>query len=115
MTMHPAVEKFLGEPHYAVIATIRPDGFPMTVITWYEWRNGRILINMNVTRARLRWLRANPRVGLTIRGGALMRHVRLFGSIVDVQDDSELADIDRLCLPYTGLQFAARDGRRVSR
>jgi hypothetical protein len=105
-----------------VIACIRPDGYPMTVATWYDWEDGLILVNMHERRSRLRWLRANPKASLTALGGGTpadarddwYRHVSLFGSVVRFADDSTLADIDRLCLRYTGKPFSNRRAKRVS-
>jgi PPOX class probable F420-dependent enzyme len=109
-----AVERFLSTPNPAVIACIRPDGFPMSVATWYDWQDGLILVNMHESRDRLRWMRANPRVSVTVLGEDWYRHVSMFGSVVRLEDDSKLADIDRLCLRYTGKRFARRTAKRVS-
>jgi PPOX class probable F420-dependent enzyme len=108
------VDAFLKEANPAVIACIRPDGFPMSVATWYDWKDGRILVNMHQGRSRLRWMRADPKVSVTVLGADWYRHVSLFGSIVEFVDDVGLADIDRLCLRYTGKPFANRGARRVS-
>jgi len=42
------------------------------------------------------------------------RHVSLCGSVVRFADDTKLADIDRLCLRYTGKPFSNRRAKRVS-
>ena len=131
-----AVVKFLKRPNPAVIAFIRPDGFPMSVATWYDWEDGLVLVNMHEGRSRLRWLRANPKASLTAlgEGGASgagsarpdaprgdvppqrdwYRHVSLYGKVVRFADDTTLADIDRLCLRYTGKPFSNRGAKRVS-
>jgi PPOX class probable F420-dependent enzyme len=108
------VDEFLKKPNPAVIACIRPDGFPMTVATWYDWEDGRILVNMHEGRSRLRWMRVNPKVSVTMLGEDWYRHVSVFGSIVQFVDDAGLADIDRLCRRYTGKAFANRAAKRVS-
>jgi PPOX class probable F420-dependent enzyme len=109
----PVVE-FLKRPNPAVIAFIRPDGYPMSVATWYDWEDGLILVNMHESRSRLRWLRANPKASLTALGDDWYRHVSLYGSVVRFADDADLADIDRLCLRYTGKPFSNRKAKRVS-
>lgn len=86
----------------------------MTVATWYDWQDGRILVNMRDVRSRLRWMRANPRVSLTVLGEDWYRHVSLFGSVIKIIDDVTLADIDRLSRRYTGKPFANRAAKRVS-
>jgi hypothetical protein len=87
----------------------------MSVATWYDWEDGMILVNMHERRSRLRWLRANPRVSVTALGqGDWYRHVTLYGSVVRFAEDADLADIDRLCLRYTGKPFSNRRAKRVS-
>jgi PPOX class probable F420-dependent enzyme len=108
------IDEFLKRPNPAVIACIRPDGFPMSVATWYDWRDGLILVNMHEGRRRLRWMHANPKVSVTVLGEDWYRHVSLFGSVVRFGDDTALCDIDRLCSRYTGKPFANRNAKRVS-
>jgi PPOX class probable F420-dependent enzyme len=110
----PVVDEFLKRPNPAVIATIRPDGFPMSVATWYDWQDGLILVNMRDSRSRLGWMRANPKVSMTVLDEDWYRHVSLFGSVVTIADDVGLVAIDRLCRRYTGKAFANRSARRVS-
>lgn len=114
MNLPRPVEDFLSRPNVAVIATMRPDGFPMTVVTWYDWEDGRILVNMLGTRARLAWMRANPKVSLTIFDEDWYRHVSIYGTVTTISEDSDLADIDRLALRYTGKPFRNRKAHRVS-
>jgi PPOX class probable F420-dependent enzyme len=104
----------LAKPNPAVIGTVRPDGRPNTVATWYLWDDGRALVNMDEGRKRLENLRNDPRVSLTVLDGELWyRHVTLHGRIT-LQDDPDLADIDRLATRYTGDSYAQRERGRVS-
>ena len=111
------VEEFLLLPNPAVVATLRPDGSPHTAATWYDWQDGRVLLNMEDTRLRLRFMRRDPRVALTVVGtgeDGWYRHVSLLGRIVSISGDDSLADIDRLAVRYTGRPYRARDAKRVS-
>jgi len=108
------VEQFLKRPNAAVIATLRPDGYPMTVVTWYDWEDGRVLVNMNEVRSRLAWMRRDPRVSLTVFDDDWYRHVSLYGDAVDIRPDLDLMDIDRLAMRYTGRRFGDREAKRVS-
>ena len=58
--------EFLKEPHAAVIATVRSDGAPYSAATWYDWEDGRVLVNMDFERLRLEHMRRNPRVAITV-------------------------------------------------
>ena len=114
LNLPPQVEEFLRRPNPAVIAVIRPDGFPMTVATWYDWDDGRILVNMLAARARLRWMRGNPKVSLTVLGDDWYTHVSLYGEVVTIEDDADLSGIDRLAMRYTGKPFRNRKVHRVN-
>ena len=75
----------------------------------------RALANMDDSRARLDYLRRDPRVSLTVLDADdWYRHVSLIGRVVSIADDNELVDIDRLAVRYTGRPFRRRDSRRVS-
>jgi PPOX class probable F420-dependent enzyme len=111
----PEVDEFLAQPNPAVVATLRPDGSPHTVPTWYDWEAGRVLLNMDESRLRLRFLRNDPRAALTVLDREdWYRQISLIGRVVAIEDDTELADIDRLACRYTGQPFRRRDSRRVS-
>jgi PPOX class probable F420-dependent enzyme len=110
----PELDLFLSEPHAAVVATLRRDGSPHTVATWYDWEDGRALLNMDVSRARLANIRRDQRVALTVLGEDWGMHVSLLGHIVEIYDDVDLADIDRLSIRYQDTPFRRRDRGRVS-
>ena len=38
------VEELLAQPNHATISSLRPDGQPVSVPTWYLYENGRILV-----------------------------------------------------------------------
>jgi PPOX class probable F420-dependent enzyme len=109
------VDDLLAKPNPATIATVRPDGQPVTVATWYVWDNGRILVNMDEGRKRLDYLRENPRVSLTVLAGDdWYTHVSVQGHVVELSDDPDLADIDRISRHYTGQAYPQRDRKRIS-
>lgn len=112
----PEVLEFLSRPNPAVVATLRPDGSPHTVPTWYDLEpDGLLLLNMDATRLRLSFIRRDPRVSLTVLDAATWyTHVSLLGRVVRIEDDPDLTGIDRLARRYTGEPFRRRDARRVS-
>jgi PPOX class probable F420-dependent enzyme len=111
----PEVDEFLRRPNPAVVASLRPDGSPHTVATWYLWDGSRILLNMDVSRLRLKFIRREPRVALTVLDeGSWYRHVSLLGCVENLREDEGLADIDRLARHYTGEPFSNRESRRFS-
>lgn len=110
------VADLLRRPNPAVMATIHPDGHPVTVATWYLLEDdGRVLLNLDAGRARLKHLRANPLVSLTaLAGDDWYTHVSVQGRVVEIRDDVDLVDIDRLSTHYGGNPYPVRDRARVS-
>lgn len=56
-----AVAGLLARPNPAVMATLRADGQPVTVATWYLLEDdGRVLLGLDAVRARLRAFGRTP-------------------------------------------------------
>jgi PPOX class probable F420-dependent enzyme len=111
----PEIDAFLSRPNHGVVATLRPDGTPHTAVTWYDWEDGRVLLNMEDTRIRLRWLHPGAPLALSaIDPDEFYRHVSLLGRVAEVGRDPDLANIDRLSVRYTGAPYANREARRAS-
>src|SRR5262245_21622327 len=113
--MPPEILALIQQPNPAVIAVSRPDGHPVSVATWYVMDGEQVLVNMDARRKRLGYLRQDPRVSLTV----LMEddwytHVSVQGRVVELRDDEDLHDIDRICEHYTGHRFRNRAHPRVS-
>ncbi len=111
----PAVADFLTRPHHATVSTVRRDGHPVSVPTWYLYEGGRVLLNMDEGRVRLQHLRRDPRVSLSAMDPQdWITHVSLLGRVVELVPDEGLADIDRLSHHYGGRPYPVRDRARVS-
>jgi len=111
----PEIDELLRRANPAVVATLRQDGSPHTVATWYLWDGERVLLNMDESRARLGFIQRDPRVSLTVLDAeSWYRQVTLLGRVVELVDDDELTDIDRLSRHYGGEPFRDRESRRVS-
>ena len=109
------VRELLERPNPAVIATVRADGQPVTVATWYLLDGDRILVTMDATRTRLYHLRADPRVSLTaLAEDNWYTHVSVIGRVVEMRDDDGLADADRVSQHYRGKPYPDRERPRVS-
>jgi PPOX class probable F420-dependent enzyme len=109
------IRAFLEAPNHAVISTVRPDGQPVSVATWYLLDGDRILVNMEDSRKRIGYLREDPRISLTVLDADnWYNHVSLQGRVVEWRDDEDLADIDRLSRHYGGDPYPKRDKPRIS-
>ena len=79
-TLPDCIRTFLAQPQPAIIASVRPDGQPVSVATWYLLDGDEVLVNMAAGRRRLAYLRADPRVSLTVLdSGDWYTHVSLQG------------------------------------
>jgi PPOX class probable F420-dependent enzyme len=113
--MPERVVDLLRQPNPAVMATVAADGRPVTVATWYLLEDdGTILLGLDAKRARLKHMRAEPRISLTVLAQDWYTHVSLQGRVVSITDDVGLRDIDRLARHYTGKPYANRKRPRVS-
>ena len=111
----PEADALLGRANPCVMATLRSDGTPVSTPTWYVWEDGRVLISLDEGRVRLKHLRRDPRVTLTVLADDdWYTHVTLIGRVVELNDDEGLADIDRISRHYTGNPYPDRVRARVS-
>ena len=112
----PRIADMLRRPNPAVMATVAGDGRPVTVATWYLLEDdGRVLLGLDATRARLGHMRSDPRVSLTaLSEASWYTQVSVQGRVVSIVDDVGLRDIDRLSRHYTGNPYADRERPRVS-
>ena len=110
------VRELLRKANPSVVATLRSDGAPVSVATWYLLEDDdRILLNMDDTRVRLGHLQRDPRVTLTVIDEAnWYTHVSLLGTITEMRADEGLVDIDRLSTHYGGQTYPDRESPRTS-
>ncbi|MEV6630301.1 TIGR03618 family F420-dependent PPOX class oxidoreductase [Actinoplanes sp. NPDC051470] len=107
--------EFLRKPNPAVMATLAADGRPVTVATWYLLEDdGRILLGLDASRARIKHMENDPRVSLTVLADDWYTHVSLQGRVEPFRDDEGLRDIDRLSQHYGGAPYPNRTSPRVS-
>lgn len=113
------VRALLAKPNPATITTLRKDGSPVSVATWYlldssDEHGDRIHVNMDEGRKRLDHIRRDPRVAMTVLDEAgWYTHVSFTGRVVEMAEDTDLAGIDRLARHYTGSPYRRRDRGRV--
>lgn len=111
----PALCTFLAGPRKAVVGTVREDGSPVTTACWYGLQeDGRILLSMDRDSHRLRHLRGEPRVALTVLGNDWYNQLSLLGRAAEIREDPDLADIDRLSERYVGEPYEDRSYNGVS-
>jgi PPOX class probable F420-dependent enzyme len=108
------LRELLSRPNPAVMATLRKDGSPVSVATWYVLDGDRLLVNLDEARTRLQHLRRDPRVSLTVLAGDdWYTHVSVQGRVTEIAADDGLTGIDRISRHYTGRAYPVRDRPRV--
>ena len=111
----PELRRYVAKPRQAVVGTVRDDGTPVTTPCWYGVDDaGRLILSMSHDSHRLRHLRANPRVSLSILGEDWYSHVSVVGRAVETRSDDDLADIDALSQRYSGVDYDDRTYRGVT-
>jgi PPOX class probable F420-dependent enzyme len=116
-TFLPEVARtFLRKPNPAVMATVTAKGLPVSAATWYFLEDdGLLMLCMNADRARLKHLRNNGHVSLTVLGAEdFGTHVSVQGHVVSIKPDEGLADIDRLSRHFLGKDYPARTSPLVT-
>ena len=96
------VKRFLGEPNYATIATIDPDGTPRQAVSWFRLEpDDRILVNSRPPR---RWpanLERDRRIALAIIDRTDgNRWVGLRGEVEEIVDDVDRSREDIVALAH---------------
>jgi PPOX class probable F420-dependent enzyme len=111
----PELRTFLAEPRQAVVGTVRDDGSPVTTACWYGLQaDGRVLLSMDRDSHRLRHVRGEPRVALTVLGNDWYNQLSLLGRAVEIREDLDLVDIDALSQRYVGEPYEDRSYQGVS-
>lgn len=97
-----AQRRFLDNPYYAVVTTIRPDGTPHNTVVWVEQAGGEVSFNTATGRAKARHLEQNRAVALIVLDpNDAYRWLSLSGTAEVTRDDAD-DQIDRLSKKYTG-------------
>lgn len=109
------LRELLAKPNPATMSTLRTDGSPVSVATWYLLDGNRVLLNLDAGRTRLQHLRNDPRVALTVLDAdSWYTHVSIQGRVAEIADDPDLEGIDRLSRHYGGNPYPVRDRARVN-
>jgi hypothetical protein len=98
-----------------VVGTVRADGSPVTTACWYALlEDGRVMLTMDRDSYRLRHLRGNGGVALTVLGNDWYDQLSILGRAVEFRDDPDLADIDHLSQHYLGEPYEDRSYNGVT-
>lgn len=109
----------IATPHPAVISTVHPDGYPVTVRTWFLYEDDHIVLSIDAAGARggrLDHLRANPNLCITVLpNDDWTSYISVQGHVLAIADDEDLVTIDRMSRHYTGHPYPRRRPRVCAR
>ena len=95
--------QFLRDPNYAVVAALRDDGSPHQTVIWIDWDGEHVLLNLNQQRAKLEYLRDDPRLSvLTLHRDDPYRWLAIDGEVVEITTDGAYEHIVHQAGVYRG-------------
>jgi PPOX class probable F420-dependent enzyme len=110
MSLEPKVHALLSRPNFAHLATLMPDGSPNTTPVWIGVRDDRILIGTGESSLKVRNLRRDPRLSLSVIDfHDPYEEVQIRGRVVEFRDDSKFEVMDEISHKYTGKEFPFRN------
>ena len=87
MALTPAVLALIDGPNFATVATLDPDGGPQTSVVWIGLDDGDLVFSATEDRKKVRNLRRDPRVSVSIIDAANpYRHTQLRGTVALTPD-----------------------------
>jgi PPOX class probable F420-dependent enzyme len=89
----------LERPLFAHLATVRPDGAPMSSVMWFAWDGERLRMTHTKTRQKFANLAQDPRLALSVADpDDGYRSLEVRGVVESIEDDDDRASF------YKGLQ-----------
>ena len=113
MTLPDDVRALFEGANFVALATLLPDGAPVSIPIWAGIEDGRIIFFTQAQSRKAVHLERDPRLALSVVDHENpYRSARVRGHVAaTVEGDEALAIIDRLAHKYTGEPFPLRTGR----
>ena len=104
----------LGAPYIAFLATTSPDGGPHVAPIWVATRGERIVMTSNEGTAKLRNLRRDPRVAISVHASSdPLVAVTVFGRVEsEATGDDATTLADAISIAYSGQAWDWAPGER---
>ena len=110
MSLEQNVRDLLSGPNFAHLATLMPDGSPSVTPVWIGVRDDRILIGTGEGSLKVKNLRRDPRLALSVVDfHNPYEEVQIRGRVIEFRDDSKFEVMDEISRKYTGKDFPWRD------
>ena len=103
MTIPENFRDILDGKGFAHWATIGPDGEPHSSPVWFDFDGEQILISQTTTRQKLRNVKRDPHVAVSILDPENpYRYIELRGEVVEIAEDKDNAFINKMAKKYIG-------------
>src|SRR5207253_124102 len=117
--LDPIYQQLIDEPVTAVLAVMGGDGRPNLTAMWFDYEDGKVLINVAAHRKKTEWIRKNPQVTILLMNPKNPYHwMSIKATVVNEihENDPEngrrvTEHIDKIWTKYTGSKppYALRD------
>lgn len=98
-----AALKLIKDKNFAFIGTLMSDGSPQVTPVWVEYDGQHIILNSEVKRAKVRNLKRDPRISISIANMQNpYEYVEIRGKVVDMTTQGASEGIDMLAKKYLG-------------
>ncbi|WP_375387502.1 PPOX class F420-dependent oxidoreductase [uncultured Amnibacterium sp.] len=111
MDLSQQVIDLLRAPSICYLATTMPDGSPQVTQVWVDTDGTDVVINTVEGHQKLRNVRRDPRVALTVSDPARPRaYVQIRGDVHEITTDGAREHIDQLSHKYLGTPYPTFGG-----
>lgn len=102
-------DRFLAEPRYAILSTLRSDGSPVSVPVWFDWSGGALRMFTSVLSPKIGRLQADPRASvLVVNHLAEPESWVAFDGPISIQEEGGFELAERLAPRYWDLSDPER-------
>jgi len=111
----PAVRSLLEGPNFVHLATVDPHGVPQSMAVWVGMEGDHVLVCTGATTKKARNAAHNPHVAMSVSNHENpYETASLRGTVIEIRNDDDLADMDPISMVYIGKPFPYRAPGRVT-
>ena len=104
--------RMFSDPYYGVVSTVRPDGSPQQTVVWVDYDGENVVFNTAEGRAKPRYIRQNPSVGLTVVDpNDPFRWIAVSGP-AEMTEEGAAEHINQLSHKYNGKDYNLPPGQQ---
>jgi len=110
MSLSNEIRALIDRPNFAHLATVMPDGSPLSAPVWVGREGDRVLVGTDEDSLKAKNTRRDPRVSLSIIDfHDPYQEAQLRGRVVERRPDNDFKYLDAVSHKYTGKPFPFRN------